>query len=304
MHKIQAEGVQRIRTEIEANYFSILTKEGRTFCFAIDEHKPITELKYPEFLDVGLTPYCQAECPYCYQNAKNLGGKEYTSGAYGEEILRRLTTLLENYPEEHMPYYIAFGGGEPTTLSTLPEILKISREYRIFPSYSTNGIILRDDVIEATIKYCLRVALSMHPALEKYWEPFFSTYKSKVGIVMHVLVSDLKSVERLKELHKTYAYAVEHILVLPVCQKGEVRGVSDEVWDSLNEYIEEQASPEAFSFGANFYSNLQKSNPFEVLIYPPEILSKYVDLPKAKVYRSSFETAPLALSDVEFMQIG
>ena len=48
----------------EHNYKGIHIN-GKTIRIALDPKKPIEELKWPEFYDVKVTPYCEGNCSYC-----------------------------------------------------------------------------------------------------------------------------------------------------------------------------------------------------------------------------------------------
>ena len=55
----------RVRCFPESNYKAIYSN-GKTMRIPLDKYKPITELEYPEFLDVCVTYFCRGACPYCF----------------------------------------------------------------------------------------------------------------------------------------------------------------------------------------------------------------------------------------------
>lgn len=60
----------KTRTVEESNYKSIWLPSGKTIRIAIDPLKPITELEYPEFLDVSLNgSNCFGRCEFCLEGS-------------------------------------------------------------------------------------------------------------------------------------------------------------------------------------------------------------------------------------------
>jgi len=85
----------KVRVFPEHNYKGIHLN-GKTIRIAIDPKKAITELKWPEFYDVKVTPYCKGNCPYCFaegQKIKTLDGVKNI-----EEIL--IHDIVVNFDEE------------------------------------------------------------------------------------------------------------------------------------------------------------------------------------------------------------
>ena len=63
----------RTRREEAANYSSVFYN-GKTLRIPIDKNKPITELQYPEFLDISLGNKCETgKCRWCYAKGNHLG---------------------------------------------------------------------------------------------------------------------------------------------------------------------------------------------------------------------------------------
>ena len=56
----------------ESNYSAIYVNGG-TLRMPIDTRKPIKELEWPEFYDVGINSLCYGNCPYCYTCATSKG---------------------------------------------------------------------------------------------------------------------------------------------------------------------------------------------------------------------------------------
>jgi radical SAM protein with 4Fe4S-binding SPASM domain len=114
----------------------------------------------PELLDISITNYCTESCRICYRNS-NQNGKHMDINDL-EIILRQAKDMGVRQ--------IALGGGNPNQHPDFIKILELIRQkYNIVPSYTTNGIGLSDDIINATQKNCGVVAVSISEfTSEKY----------------------------------------------------------------------------------------------------------------------------------------
>jgi hypothetical protein len=65
----------KVRVFPEANYRGIYCN-GKTLRVPLDARKPITELEYPEFLDVKITSYCTGACPWCAPSGTTISTTE------------------------------------------------------------------------------------------------------------------------------------------------------------------------------------------------------------------------------------
>lgn len=118
----------------------------------------------PELLDICITKYCPGPlvdgvhkpCSYCYMNS--VATDEHKSMYLNVDEFRYI--LEQNKGDV---FQVALGGGEPTTHPNFIEILRICKEeYDVIPNYTTNGINLTAEILEATKKYCGAVAVSLH----------------------------------------------------------------------------------------------------------------------------------------------
>ncbi len=71
MDKLKSSGI-KIREFPESNYRSIFIN-NKTIRQAIDPNKPITELKWPAFLDLAISTRCSGGCKFCYASASKSG---------------------------------------------------------------------------------------------------------------------------------------------------------------------------------------------------------------------------------------
>lgn len=137
------------------HYFTLFNKDTGFFVRAAEEgyQDPFWAERGPELLDISITNWCDKNCSICYRSSNNEG--KIMSLEHYENIISQSSSLGV--------LQVALGGGNPNQHSQFPQILEITREkYGIVPSYTTNGRGLKEDVIEATKKYCGAVAVSAY----------------------------------------------------------------------------------------------------------------------------------------------
>jgi radical SAM protein with 4Fe4S-binding SPASM domain len=107
----------------------------------------------PELLDISITNYCDKSCRFCYR-------KSDSNGAF---IKISDYTKLVNQASQLGVLQIALGGGNPNYHPQFCEILRITREkYGIVVSYTTNGNLLTNDILNFSKEYCGAIALSAY----------------------------------------------------------------------------------------------------------------------------------------------
>lgn len=270
----------RYRIFPENNYFAIW-KEGIAVRFQIEDDKPITELKYPEFYDVKITGYCTGKCPWCYQDSKE-------SSEHYDNILFKVASYFGYMTMNERPFQIALGGGNPNQHPDFCDLVEIIRGLGITPNYTTNGIGMTPEVIEATKKYCGGVAISTHPHLQYYWtDAFWRLHDSGFeNLVLQTIISDKQSIDYFADCQNIYRPFVKYHVLLPYEAMG--RAEPKEIdYPYLEKTLDKIGDRSKLAFGANFYPWLQTTN-YEVMLYEPEIMSKFLDLKDMKLYKSSF----------------
>lgn len=280
----------KVRIFPESNYKAI-HMNGKTIRIALDSKKPITELKFPEFYDVKVTGKCFGNCPWCYQDSME-------TCKHPENALQKFSDFFGSLSENEKPFQIAFGGGEPTESPDFLALLIKSNLLGITPNYTTNGMWTRRTeceqliIILTTQKYCGGVAVSTHPQLEQYWRPAVNKYlENDIFTNLHIIISDKDSIDKFISIYKEFTGKVKYFVLLPLTAQGRAKEASID-WDYLQSQIE--GSPKDIAFGANFYPYLMKDKKrFNVSLYEPEIMSKYLDLTDMKIYPSSFSTTPI-----------
>ena len=174
-------------------------------------------------------------------------------------------------------------------------------ELGIVPNYTTNGMHVTSEIIEATKLYSEGVAISCHPHLD--WRKALISYiKAGVGkINLHFIISNIDSVDKFAYEFDIFSPYVEHFVLLPYSNQG--RGKAKDVeFQYLCEVLEKQFSNEERSqigFGAHFHDYLTESGygeQFNVSMYHPEMFSAYVVMDDPITFHpSSFSTEEISI---------
>jgi organic radical activating enzyme len=281
----------------EHNYKGIYCN-GKTLRIALDPKKPITELSYPEFYDVKVTSHCKGNCPWCYQNSKNV--------PHTKDIVQKFKDFFSGMTKNQKPFQIAFGGGEPTSHPDFPKLLKVCYEMGIAPNYTTNGMWINYGIskklklIDATVKYCGGVAVSTHPQLKRYWKLAVESYfTGNVFTNLHTIISDRNSIDEFMKIYKKFQKMIKYFVLLPLSAQGRCKEASID-WEYMVKTLPKDCSN--IAFGANFYPYLCKTpGRFPVSLYEPELMSKYLDLETMKIYPSSFSNKVIELNGIKWL---
>jgi organic radical activating enzyme len=270
----------------EEHNYKAIHLNGKTLRLALDPSKPISELKHAEFFDIAITQFCKGNCKFCYQDSND-------KNSHPKDIINKVKSFFGNLTDNEKPFQVAIGGGEPTSHPDFAEFLKTCYDMGITPNYTTNGMwtfdskIKQKNILDATIKYCGGVAVSTHSHLEKYWKKAVNIYlKNNVFTNLHVIIGDKKSIDDFLNIYETYKGKIKYFVLLPLTAQGRAKTAFVD-YDYLQKNI--KGSPKDIAFGANFYPYLIKDkNRFNVSLYTPEIMSKYLNMETMKVYKSSF----------------
>lgn len=290
----------RTRKFSESNYSSIYIN-GKTLRIPLDPKKQITELAWPEFYDIGINSRCYGRCPYCYTSA-------ISNGVNWEGVVDRIHSFFGGMQLEQRPYQVALGGsGEPTMHPDFAKVLEAFKSLQITPNYTTNGMHMTDEVLEATVKYSGGVALTLHKHLERHWRKAIEKLlELKVRTNVHIVVSDRASIDFTKEMYSQYDGRIDYFVMLPYMNTGfalnDPRNID---FDYFEQWLTDVQAPENIAFGSNFYPFLKRTKAVKVSLYPPEIMSKYLIMDeKMKLYNNSFEMKEVEYSFTDGVEIG
>jgi hypothetical protein len=286
----------RTRSEPAANYRSVFLN-GKTIRMPIDPRKPVTELRYPEFYDIAFGNKCvtggngrkdpKSACYYCYASA-HAGGKHY------DNIVDKTRRFFGNMDRDKRPYQVAIGGSqEPLEHPDFWDAVRMFKALDIVPNYTTNGVLVTDRAIALTKELCGGVAVTLHPHLELFWRrALVKLTHAGVRTNVHFIVSDTESVNRLKGLYDEYRDKAEYFVLLPYMNVGFAGGENAKEIDyaSLEPWLDSVFGAGNIAFGANFYPFLKTARKWDVSLYEPEIMSKYLVMDDdMKVYNNSFD---------------
>lgn len=111
---------------------------------------------YPHLLDIGVmqTCVCAQKCNVdCYQKAISRSGKNMPLEDY--------ISIMQQ--SEGKMFQCALGGaGDVDTYEQFEELLRVTREHEIVPSFTTSGIAMTKKKAEICKQYCGAVAVSEH----------------------------------------------------------------------------------------------------------------------------------------------
>ena len=282
----------RTRQETKANYKSIF-HNGKTLRFAIDSSQPIQELEYPEFYDVSLGSYCRGGCPYCYASA-SYKGRNYSN------VVEKIDKIFGNMSLELRPYQVAIGGGgEPTEHPEIISVLKKFKELEIVPNYTTNGMNLTNEILDATESYSGGVAITLHKHLKRHWEKAIEVFHDRgIRLNIHVVISDVESINYAMDVYDKYKDYVDYFVLLPHMNVGFAAKKPQQIdLQYLLKWLRKVYVNQNIAFGANFYEFLKANDEFDIALYQPEIMSKYLILnDPIQLYNNSFECKKVNLN--------
>lgn len=270
--------MQKFRVHPDSNYFASF--DGRfTTRFHIEDDKPVTELKYPEFYDIKITDKCFGNCPWCYQDSQS-------KGQHFDNIVGKVDDFFGKMTQMQRPFQVALGGGNPNEHPDFIPLIHKFIDLGITPSYTTNGMGLTEEILEETDEHCGGVAISCHPHLSAYWKNATYIFSKITQTNLHIIISDMESVAYLASIYDEFKDVVDHFVLLPYIMAGRAEDKSID-YRALTVFLDNAPDISKMAFGANFYEYL-KGTDYPVSLYEPEMFSKYLDLKDMKVYKSSF----------------
>lgn len=285
----------RVRVLEEDNYRAIFI-DGMTYRFAIDSNKPISsKLTYPEFYDVAINSWCAGGCTYCYVAAKE-------SGIHYANVVDKIKSIFGSMTPNQRPIQVALGGeGEPTAHPDFVEVLRTFRELGIVPNYTTNGMHLTEEIVNAAKTYSGGVAVSIHPHLKDHWESAIETYSAAgIKLNLHVVVSSAATIRFFWKLFDKYKDTVDYLVMLPYMSNREAPYQHVDVEFLSSTLNERNGSLQKVAFGSNLYEFLNRdNNKYRVSLYEPESMSAYMILSdEVGYYSDSHGMVPMPESTV------
>lgn len=183
----------------------------------------------PELLDVSITNYCERGCDFCYRGST-------PNGKF--MILDLYEKILESAKKAGV-FQIAIGGGNPNQHPRFVEILKLTREYGIVPSYTTNGQGMTNEIYEASKKYAGAVAVSWYSPYDDAKKVIKNCHLYEIPVNIH-FVLDAENIDEARELLENECVEkINAIIFLSYKPVGNVKRKVLEKGAELDKFIEE-----------------------------------------------------------------
>jgi len=176
--------------------------------------EPFWAKEGPELLDISITNYCEKKCSFCYRNSST-NGKHMSLEEYQSILIQLKNTHT---------YQIALGGGNPNQHPNFIEILRMTREdYGIVPSYTTNGMGLTEEILEASKLYCGAVAVSYYEPIGEFIKALTKIKNMKIKTNVHYLLTSesIDNAIKLIESEPKYLEGINSIIFLNYKPVGE-----------------------------------------------------------------------------------
>lgn len=183
MRRVMAgDEMTRITYHKEQHYHTVFNPLNGFFARIEDAgaEEPEWSADGPELLDISITNYCERRCEFCYRGSSP-DGRHMAVDDF-REVLQQA--------KDAGVLQIAFGGGNPNQHPQFTEILHLTREAGIVPSYTSNGEGLTDEILLATKRYCGAMALSAYPPFDLLEKRAKRIADYGIRLNLHVILSD------------------------------------------------------------------------------------------------------------------
>lgn len=177
--------------------------------------------------------------------------------------------------------------GEPTIHPDFPKFLETVYDTGVVPNYTTNGVHLSQEVLEATKAFCGGVAVSygnkaLRPAADKTIRTLLTHGDCKVMI--HHLIYDPQSVTEFLRAADEWGKDIHYHVLLPLKAHGRsTQEMAEEAYLYLTEEINRRGLTN-LAFGMWFLPWMKKfPGSLKVYDYPAETYSANVILRSGKV---------------------
>lgn len=163
-----------------SRYYCIFNKKnGFMIRNGYDGTEPFMRFEGPELIDISITNYCENNCKFCYRKS-NINGKHMSLENY-KKIIQQASNLGV--------MQVALGGGNPNQHPDFIEIIKITRDLGIIPSYTTNGKGLTEKILKASQKFCGAVAVSLYEPYDESFKAIKKLINNKIKTNVHFILS-------------------------------------------------------------------------------------------------------------------
>lgn len=187
--------------------------KGNSIRGGINGETPFWKSSGPELLDISITNYCKRQCSFCYR-------KSNTEGIHMDLQLYR---KIISEAKELGVFQVALGGGNPNQHPDFIDILRITSENSIVPSYTTNGQGMTDDIFRATKTYAGAMAVSWYKPYDIPLRVIEKCYKYGIPVNIHFILSDDTIDEAVFLLNENFLNKVNAIVFLNYKPLGNLK---------------------------------------------------------------------------------
>lgn len=204
-------------------------RSGYTLRGGENGRDPFWKESGPELLDVSITNYCEKSCGFCYRSS-NKNGRSMSLELYEK--------ILQNAAKARV-FQIAIGGGNPNQHPRFIEILKLTREYGLIPSYTTNGQGMTSEIYEASKKYVGAMAVSWYSPYNDAKEVIKQCHLYNIPVNVHFVLDAENIGEARRFLKDECVKDVNAIIFLAYKPIGNVKRKVLAKGTEIDEFIEE-----------------------------------------------------------------
>lgn len=177
--------------------------------------------------------------------------------------------------------------GEPTIHPDFPRFLQTVYETGVVPNYTTNGLCLSPEVLEATRAFCGGVAVSYgNKALRSSADSTINTLlkEGDCKVMIHHLIYDKTSVDDFLDAADKWGSDIHYHVLLPLKAHGRSKQeMTEEAYLYLTAKIQEKGL-QNLAFGMWFLPWMKKfPGSLKVYDYPAETYSSNVLLKNGKI---------------------
>jgi len=201
---------------------------------------------FPALIDIGIMAKCKnaQHCPVgCYQN-RHKGDNNMS--------LDDFKSIIDQIKGKTMQ--VALGGaGSPNEHENFKEIVKYAKENDVIPSYTTSGIDLTDEMIQATKEFCGAVAVSDY-GMTYTWDAINKFIEAGITTNIHFVLGN-DSIDKAIRYLKHIDYVPEGVnAIIFLLHKPVGLGRNDNVLDYKDLKVKEffnlvDNEPQPFKIG-------------------------------------------------------
>ncbi len=218
----------------ESNYTVLFDRASGVFLrLGQKDTTPFYNSNTPELLDISITNYCERGCYFCYRSSNKNGN---------HMDLIEYTRLIKEAQQIGV-LQIALGGGNPNQHPDFIDILKVTRNHSIIPSYTTNGQGMTDEIYKATKEYCGALAVSWYPPYIDAINVIDKCNENNIKINIHFMLNQNTIKDAILLLHnKSILQKVNAVIFLnykPIHSSSNLCLKDDAILDEFFNMIKE-----------------------------------------------------------------